>query len=50
VVNLPDGGTGWICCAVLRALFQEPENEYGSPEALELMRMLGGDESRGQGA
>jgi hypothetical protein len=50
VVNLPDGRTGWICCAVKRALFPETAIAYNSPESLELLRMLGGDESRDQGA
>jgi hypothetical protein len=50
VVELPEGGTGWICCAVRRALFPETATAYDSPAALELMRMLGSTESRGQGA
>jgi hypothetical protein len=47
--NLPDGRMSWICCAVRRALFPETAIADDSPEALELMRMLGGDESRGKG-
>lgn len=46
--TIPDGRTGWICCAVDRALFPETAVAYDSPEALELMRMLGGDISSGQ--
>jgi hypothetical protein len=49
IKNLPDGRTGWICCAVRRALFPETANADDSTEAMELMRMLGGEESRGQG-
>jgi hypothetical protein len=49
VVELPDGRTGWICCAVRRVLFPDTAIADDSPEALELMRILGG-ESRGQGA
>jgi hypothetical protein len=50
VVQLPDGRTAWICCAVRRVLFPETAIACDSPEALELMRILGGDESRGQGS
>ena len=50
VVNLPHGRTGWICCAVRGVLFPESTIKSDSPEALDLIDMLGGDESRGQGA
>jgi hypothetical protein len=50
VLNLPDGRTGWICCAVRGELIPESAIKYDSPEALKLMSMLGGDESGGQGA
>jgi hypothetical protein len=43
VVDLFDGRTGWICCAVRQALFPDTAIESNSAEALELMRMLGVD-------
>jgi hypothetical protein len=45
VVELPEGRTGWICCAVGRALFPETAIADDDPRLLELMRMLGGDEA-----
>jgi len=48
-VNLPDGRTGWICCAVRRVLFPETAMKFDLPESLDLIRMLGGDDSRDQG-
>jgi hypothetical protein len=50
VVELPDGRTASICCAVRRALFPDKVIADDSPEALELRRILSRDESRGQGA
>jgi hypothetical protein len=49
VVELPKGGTGWICCAVRRALFPEEATAYDSSAALDLTRMLGGDKPNEQG-
>jgi hypothetical protein len=49
MVELPDGRKGWICCAVRGVLFPETAIAADSPEALEFMRMLGGNESKGQG-
>ena len=50
VVELPDGRKGWICCAVRRVLFPETAIAKDDPEFVDLMRMLGGEKSDGEGA
>ena len=49
-VELSDGRTGWICCAVRSVLFPETAIADGLPEALEPWRIFGGGESGGRDA
>ena len=49
VVELPDGRTAWICCAVRRFLFPETAIADDSPEALMLRRIFLDDEPGDQG-
>lgn len=41
LVDLPDGRKAWICCAVRRALFHEPD-QLGGSEEVNLEEALGG--------
>jgi hypothetical protein len=50
VVQLSDGRTGWICCAVRRLLFPETSIPDDLPEFVDLMEALGGYELNDQDA
>jgi hypothetical protein len=50
VVDLPDGRTGWICCAVHQVLFPKTALPDNDSELVDIERILGGDGSDGQGA
>ena len=50
VVDLPGGRTGWICCAVHRALFPDSAITDYDPELLEFRRVFYPNDARSQGA
>ena len=45
LVDLPDARKAWVCCAVRRVLFPETATPDDDLLTLELLRMLGGDDT-----